>query len=114
MNALDLLQFIHRKVRKLFDRAEYTDRFEEKKRIFFNIKRELLAHARIEEGILYPAIENHEQLKPLVRESYRKHKHVEVLLRGIGGLVSENKPCDPEFGIARLVFRNQPDRKSVV
>jgi len=101
MNALDFLLFLNRKVKSLFERADHTEAFEDKKRLFLRIKRELQAHARIEEGILYPAIESHDQLKALVRESYKKHKHVEVLLRGIGGLVSENKPCDPELGILK-------------
>ena len=115
MNALDFLQYVHRKVRKLFERADRTETFEEKKRLFFKIKHELLAQARIEEGILYPAIESHDRLKPLVSESYRNHKHVEILLRGIGGLVSENKPCDPELGILKeTVCRGNEDEENCI
>jgi hemerythrin superfamily protein len=115
MNALDFLHYLHRKLKKLFEHAEDVEGFEEKKRLFLKIKRELLAHARIEEGIVYPMIENNDELKPFVNESYTKHKHVEVLLRGIGELVSERKPCDPELEILKeTVCRGNEDEEKQI
>jgi hypothetical protein len=103
MNALDFLKCVHRKVKQLFERADRADRFAEKKKLFGEIKRELDACARIEQGILYPVIETHQEVEKQVLESYKKHLHIKVLLRGIEGLVSENKPCDRELTILKEI-----------
>jgi len=99
MDAVRFLKLCHRKLNRLFKRSDRTDAFDRKKRIFKKLKKALEAHSRIEQGILYPAVENERQLKPLLLESYKQHKHVEVLVRGIDELVSENKPCDYELKI---------------
>jgi len=115
VDALDFLKDIHHKLKRLFDRAERTHRFSVKKAIFKQIKRDLAVHARIEEGILFPAIESHEQVKHIVIESYKTHKHVDLLLRGIDGLVSENKPVDPELTILRetVCQANEQEEKTI-
>ena len=99
MDALRFLKHCHRKLNHLFTRSNRINAFDQKRRIFKKIKKALLAHSRIEQGIFYPAIESREQLDRLVLESNKKHRHVQVLVRGIDALLSENKPCDPEVKI---------------
>ena len=101
MDALELLKKDHQKAKELFEQAEETEQENDKKKIFKQIKKELETHARIEEGIFYPAIEHHEQLKDTVLESYSKHKDVKVLLHEITGLVSQNKPFEPKLKILK-------------
>jgi len=62
-----------------------------------------------------PAMESHEQVKHIVIESYKRHKLVDLLLRGIDGLVSENKPVDPELTILRetVCQANEQEEKTI-
>ena len=78
MNALELLKQDHEEVKELFEQAEGTDDSKEQRNLFKQIKKALEAHARIEEGIFYPAMEKHEQLKDLVLESYEEHKQIKT------------------------------------
>ena len=111
MDALRFLKHCHRKLSRLFKRSELIETFERKKRIFQKIKKALAAHSRIEQGILYPALENQHELRSLLLESYKKHKHVEVLVRGIDELVSENKPCDSELKILEETVTRSNDEE---
>ena len=83
MDALELLKQDHEKVKELFEEVEGTEEPEQKKEIFKQIKKELETHARIEEGVFYPAMEKFEELKDMVRESYAEHKQIKMLLREI-------------------------------
>jgi iron-sulfur cluster repair protein YtfE (RIC family) len=69
MEALELLKQDHQKVKELFEQAEDCEPGTEQKRIFRQIKTELETHTRIEESVFYPAMQKHEQLKEMVRES---------------------------------------------
>jgi hemerythrin superfamily protein len=111
MDALLFLKHCHRKLNRLFKRSDHTQTFDRKKRIFKKIKTALAAHSRIEQGILYPALEEKQEIQTLLLEFYKKHKHVEVLVRGIDELVSENKPCDYELKILEEMVSNWNDEE---
>src|SRR6185312_10146409 len=66
MDALELLKQDHEKVSQLLDRGQEADP-KQRKQIFKEIKNELDTHARIEETIFYPALEEHEELKDNVK-----------------------------------------------
>jgi hemerythrin superfamily protein len=48
---------------------------------FKQLKKELDTHARIEETVFYPEMEEHEELREIVLESYEEHKQIKTLLR---------------------------------
>jgi len=101
MNALELLKQDHQKVKELFERAEEAQEGKNKKEVFKQIKKELEIHARIEEGIFYPAVEKHEQLKDMVLESYEEHKQIKTLLREIEELVSDSEKFEPKLNVLK-------------
>jgi hemerythrin superfamily protein len=90
MNALDLLTEDHQKVRQLFQQVQQIRDNDEKKELFDQIDTELAVHAEIEETIFYPALEEHDQLKDMVRESREEHEQVEQLLLEIEDLATED------------------------
>jgi hemerythrin superfamily protein len=92
MDALELLKADHKKVKGLFEKAEELEGGKQKV-IFDQIDRELQIHSYIEETIFYPAVEKHQELKDMVRESLKEHKQVKELLKEIEGL----QPDDEEF-----------------
>jgi hemerythrin superfamily protein len=81
MDALELLKQDHQKVKKLLTAATETEDKKEQKRLFKEIKTELETHARLEETIFYPAVQEHEDLKNMVFESLEEHRQVKTLLR---------------------------------
>jgi len=84
MDALELLKQDHQNVKKLLTSATETEDKREQKRRFREIKTELETHARLEESIFYPAVQEHEELASMVFESLEEHRQVKTLLRDLG------------------------------
>jgi hemerythrin superfamily protein len=90
MNALDLLIEDHQKVRQLFEQAQQIRDNDQKKELFDQIDTELAVHAEIEETIFYSALEEHDELREMVREAREEHEQVEQLLLEIEDLATED------------------------
>jgi len=99
MDALELLHEDHAKVKELFEEAEGTENQKEKERIFEEINSELETHARIEETVFYPAMQKHQELKDMVRESLEEHKQIKALLKEIHNLKSDSEKFDPKLRV---------------
>jgi hemerythrin superfamily protein len=97
MNALDLLTEDHQKVRQLFQQVQQIRDNDEKKELFDQIDTELAVHAEIEEAIFYPALEEHDELKEMVREAREEHEQVEQLLLEIEDLATEDTDFTPQL-----------------
>jgi hemerythrin superfamily protein len=99
MNALELLKQDHQKVSDLFAKVEATDSEKQHEQLFEQIKTELETHTHIEETVLYPALEKHEELKDLVLEAYEEHKQVKTLIREIGRLADGSEKFDAKLKV---------------
>ena len=99
MDALELLHEDHEKVKELFEQAEGTEDQKKKEKIFSEIKSELETHARIEETVFYPAMQEHEELKDMVLESLEEHKQIKTLLKEIDNLKSDSEKFDPKLKV---------------
>ena len=111
MNALDLLKQDHEEVKELFEQAEATDDSKEQRNIFKQIKKALETHARIEEGIFYPAMEKHEQLKDLVLESYEEHKQIKILLKKMDDLVTGSEEFEPKLSVLQEIVEHHAEEE---
>lgn len=82
MNALKLMKKDHRKVESLFQELEdTTSRHQATRETLFNeLKRELEAHAYMEEKLFYPAVKEHAPTHELTLEAYEEHHVVKLLL----------------------------------
>jgi hemerythrin superfamily protein len=99
MDALELLQQDHQKVKELFEQAEDSEARTEQKRIFHQIKTELETHARIEESIFYPAMQKHQELKEMVREAIEEHSQVKSLLKEMENLADDSEKFESKLQI---------------
>jgi hemerythrin superfamily protein len=99
MDALELLKQDHQKVKQLFEQGQQTEDKKQQKKIFREIKSELETHARIEETIFYPAMEEHEELKDMVLESLEEHKQMKTVLRELGRLSANSERFKPKFKV---------------
>lgn len=91
MDALELLKTDHQKVKQLLTQAKGTEDRKQQRQLFKEIKTEIETHARIEESIFYPAIAEYEELKEMVLESIEEHKQVKTLLREMSRLGSTSE-----------------------
>ncbi len=89
MDALELLEQDHAKVKKLFEQAEDADQ-KEQRAIFTQIKTELEIHTQIEESVFYPAMQRYNELKDMVAESLEEHNKVKTLLKEMDSLSGDD------------------------
>ena len=89
MNINELLKADHREVESLIAQLEGNADHE----TFGKIKNALKLHTKIEEEILYPAMEDFDETEELVDESYEEHDEVDKLLVKMSG----TEPQSEEF-----------------
>ena len=99
MDALELLKEDHQKVKELFEEVEEAEDQKEKTRIFSDIQAELETHARIEEAVFYPAMEQHQELKDMVLESIEEHRQIKTILKEIDNLKSDSEKFEPKLSV---------------
>lgn len=99
MNILELLKEDHKKVAELFAKVEATESDKQHQQLFEKIKAELELHTHIEETILYPLLEQHEELKDMTLEAYEEHKQVKTLIREISALVDGSEKFDAKLTV---------------
>lgn len=106
MNAIDLLEAQHRRIKDLF--RQYVDEArdpEHKQQLFNQIADELAAHGRIEEKLFYPAI-NLGEANREVGEAVHDHLDMKQVIVELMDL----RPTDPEFDGRVNILRNVVER----
>ena len=101
MDALELLKRDHQKVKQLFAQAEKSEDKKLQKQVFREIKSELETHARIEEAIFYPAMQEYEELKNMVLESLEEHRQMKTVLRELSRLSATSVKFAPKLKVLR-------------
>ena len=89
MNITELLKADHREVDSLIAQLEGGADHE----TFGKLKNAIQMHAKIEEGILYPALEDFDETEDLIEEAYQEHDEVDDLLMEMG----DTEPQSDEF-----------------
>ena len=99
MNAFTLLKTDHEKVAGILTSIEETTERAVKGReeLFARLKEELDLHAKIEEEIFYPALEEAEETREVTLEAYEEHRLVKQLLAEL-----EAEPKDTEEWTAKF------------
>jgi hypothetical protein len=99
MDAFALLKADHEKVAGILETIDETTERAVKGReeLFTRLKEELDIHARIEEEIFYPAIEDEDETREITLEAYEEHRLVKQLLSEL-----EAEPKDTEEWTAKF------------
>ncbi len=99
MDAFALLKADHEKVAGMLETIDNTTERALKGRgeLFARLKVELDLHARIEEEIFYPALEENEETREIALEAYEEHRLVKQLLGEL-----EAEPKDSEEWTAKF------------
>jgi hemerythrin-like domain-containing protein len=86
MNAINLLEEDHRKVKKMLAEGEQTTERAEVTRsdLYATLRREMETHERIEEEIFYPALKEHPKARDIVLEGFEEHHVVDEIMGELG------------------------------
>src|SRR5688500_16664631 len=103
MNALDLLEEDHKKMKKLLEELDSTTERGVKTReeLFAKVRKELKIHETIEEEILYPALKEHPKAKEIVLEGYEEHHVADVILGELEGVAVDDERWGAKFSVLK-------------
>lgn len=86
MNAIDLLKNDHRRVSEMIERLEHPNLQAVNVEMFEQLKDALETHTRMEERVFYPELEDEDETRRLIEESYREHHQVDEILARLDGM----------------------------
>jgi len=100
MDPFTLLKADHEKVAGILEEIDSTTERALKTRedLFSQLKNELDVHARIEEEVFYPALEEADETREITLEAYEEHRLVKRLLEEL-----EAEPKDAEEWSAKFM-----------
>ncbi len=103
MNAFTLLKQDHEKVAGILEKLNETTERATKGReeLFAQLKSELDLHAKIEEEILYPALEEYEETRPISLEAYEEHALVKQLLEELASSPKNDEQWTAKFTVLK-------------
>lgn len=101
MNAFTLMKKDHKRVKDLFRKIVRAKDTAEREVYFTEIKKELDAHAYMEENVFYPALKKEKPTRDLILESYEEHHVVKLLLAEL----DELPKCQEEWSAKLKVLR---------
>ena len=103
MNAFTLLTEDHEKVAGILEKIEATTERATKGReeLFAQLKNELDVHARIEEEIFYPVLEEHEETRAISLEGYEEHALVKQLLEELASTPKDDEQWTAKFTVLK-------------
>ena len=84
MTATEILKNDHKEAMGLIERLESTNTGSgaggTKEELFGKLRDALKLHTKEEEQVFYPALENFDETRDLIKESYKEHRKVDQLL----------------------------------
>lgn len=103
MNAFTLLKADHEKVAGILEKIDETTERATKGReeLFAQLKNELDVHARIEEEILYPTLEEYEETRDISLEAYEEHAVVKRLLEELASAPKDDEQWTAKFTVLK-------------
>ena len=114
LDALDLLQIDHIKVRTLFLQLRTTKNSKRQQHIWKRIEREYLAHALAEESVFYPACAEFEKLKTIIMEFEEEHRLAKSLMRSIDSLRHDSERWLPKIYLLMENIEHHVEREESI
>ncbi|HEV2827216.1 MAG TPA: hemerythrin domain-containing protein [Pyrinomonadaceae bacterium] len=103
MNAFALLKADHKKVAGILEKLDSTTERGVKTReeLFAQLKSELDVHARIEETIFYPALEEAKETRDITLEAFEEHRLVKQLLAELEEMSKDQEEWTAKFTVLK-------------
>lgn len=103
MNAFTLLKQDHETVADLLEKIDQTTERGIKTRedLFTKLKTELDVHAKIEETIFYPALEDQDETRDITLEAFEEHRLVKQLLGELESMSKDAEEWTAKFTVLK-------------
>jgi hemerythrin-like domain-containing protein len=103
MNAFTLLKQDHETVADLLEKIDQTTERGIKTRedLFTKLKTELDIHAKIEEEIFYPALEDQDETRDITLEAFEEHRLVKQLLGELESMSKDAEEWTAKFTVLK-------------
>ena len=103
MNAFTLLKQDHQTVADLLEKIDKTTEraLKTREELFTRLKTELDIHAKIEETVFYPAIENEEETRDITLEAFEEHRLVKQLLSELESMSKDSEEWTAKFTVLK-------------
>ena len=103
MNAFTLLKQDHEAVAGLLEKIDQTTErgIKTREELFTKLKTELDVHAKIEETIFYPALENEEETRDITLEAFEEHRLVKQLLAELESMSKDAEEWTAKFTVLK-------------
>ena len=103
MNAFTLLKNDHEKVAGILEKIDATTERATKTReeLFAQVKTELDVHARIEETIFYPALQDADETRDITLEAFEEHRLVKQLLNELASMPKDSEEWTAKFTVLK-------------
>lgn len=112
VNAVELLRQDHRKVQDLFEEFEAADS-RSRQRIVDQALTELEIHAKLEEGLIYPAIREVLDEEDLMDEALEEHHAVKLLIKELRKMGPKDERYRAKFKVlAEMVKHHIEEEES--
>ena len=80
MNAIDLLERDHERMKALMTRATAANGEERREELLSELRTQLVAHERMEEEVFYPPLRDEKKTHDIVLEGYEEHHVADLIL----------------------------------
>jgi hypothetical protein len=80
MNAIDLLERDHERMKALMTRATTANGEERREELLSELRTQLVAHERMEEEVFYPPLRDEKKTHDIVLEGYEEHHVADLIL----------------------------------
>jgi hemerythrin superfamily protein len=116
MNAIELLIHDHQEAMDMMRQLEQADLGGQGKNpqhteIFNDLQEALIVHARMEEEVFYPALEEFDETRDWVGEAVQEHREVEQLLKEMAAKSPEQQDFQQKLGELRQAVEHHVEEE---
>ena len=113
MDVFKLLKQDHQEVKQLFKKIEETSdgAIKTREKTFKELARELAVHASVEERIVYPRLQEIENLEDMVKEGIEEHHVVEQLMEEIAQLSADDEQWMPKVTVLKELVEHHVEEE---
>jgi hemerythrin-like domain-containing protein len=103
----DLLRRDHERFRELFQRIEKSSskQVAARQELFTQLEQDLLAHMEAEERFFYTALEQHDESRPKVLESFEEHQVARMLIGAFNSLAVDDERWPAKLRVLSATVR---------
>lgn len=111
MDVFKLLKKDHQKVKELFERIEGTSGEKTRDKTFKELAADLAVHSKVEETIVYPRLQQFDELREMVAEAFEEHRVAEQLLEELAAMEQKDQQWDAKLTVLKEMIEHHVEEE---